>query len=103
MRANDLKKHNICSKFVDIDSQISAFLNLTNQFKLNFMKKLSTVLPRIRSSGAEENELAELISLVSESPFSTTERVKFLRGKDKEIKQLAQYIKNMSNEPKNSI
>ena len=96
----DLLKHDICSKFVDIKSQLSKFKSLFNRFKMSFMKKLSQLLPKIRSYGAEEMELADLISLVNESPFEFGELEIYLRGKEKEIKQLSQYLKNMEKESK---
>ena len=100
MRANDLVSHEICSSFVDLESQITKFQMMVKRFKTNFSKKLCAILPKIRGEGAEESDLAELISSVQESPFNFKDMQKYLIGKNKEIKQLTQYLKNMQKQPK---
>jgi hypothetical protein len=100
MRANDLVSHEVCSNFVDLESQIKRFQMLIKRFKTNFSKKLCAILPKIRGQGAEESVLAELISSVHASPFNFKDMEKYLKGKSKEIKQLTQYLKNMRKEPK---
>lgn len=100
MRANDLISHEICSNFVDLESQIKKFQLLVKRFKTNFSKKLCAILPKIRGQGAEESDLAELISSVHASPFNFKDMEKYLKGKNKEIKQLSQYLKNMRKQPK---
>lgn len=99
MRANDLLLQDICIKFESIQSQITDFILYVNRFKMNFVKELSSILPTIRGGGAEEKELAELISSVERSPFNSKETIKYLHGKSKEINILAQQLKNMSKEP----
>ena len=100
MRANDLVSHEICSSFVDLESQMKKFQMLVKRFKINFSKKLCAILPKIRGEGAEESDLVELISSVQESPFNFKDMQKYLIGKNKEIKQLTQYLKNMQKQPK---
>ncbi len=100
VRANDLTKNEICSNFVDLESQIKGFQMLINRFKIKFMKKLASILPKIRGQGAEEEDLANLISSVHASPFNFKDLEKYIKGKSKEMKQLSQYLKNMQKVPK---
>jgi len=78
MRANDLVNNKICSKFSHIKSQLSHFERLLTCFKMNFVKKLSEMLPKIRGTGADEKELTELISSIFASPFNPNEVEKYL-------------------------
>ena len=96
MRANDLLSNEICSYFVELESQIQNFQELIKHFRTKFSKDLAAILPKIRGQGAEETELAELISSVHASPFNSKDMDKYLKGKCKEIKILNQFIKNMS-------
>ena len=98
MRTNDLLSNEICPKFVELKSQIQKFLRLIKRFKTKFSKDLAAILPKIRGQGAEEIELAELISSVHASPFNSQDMDKYLKGKNKETKQLGQYLKNIQKE-----
>ena len=100
MRANDLRGHDTCLKFADIKTQLSTFLRHLDLFKLDFVSKLSDLLPRIRGAGAEEKELADLVSSVEKSPFYSEEMTKFLRSKDTETKVLAKLVQQMAKVPK---
>ncbi len=100
MKCNDLLKHNICSKFSNIEDQISTLLNLLKRFQLKFSKNLASLLPKIRSLGAEEMELAELVSSIYESPFHPEQMEKYQTKKDREIQQLDQFLKNLAKLPK---
>lgn len=95
MRANDLISNEICSNFIDLEGQINRFLMLIKRFKTHFSKKLAEILPKIRGQGAEEIDLADLISSVHASPFNFKSMERYIRGKSKEIKQLSQYLKNI--------
>ena len=99
MRANDLLSNEICSSFVELESQIQTFQQLIKRFKTNFSKDLATILPKIRGQGAEEAELATLIETVHGSPFNAKDMDKYLKGKSKEMKQLGQYLTNMKKRP----
>ena len=100
MRTNDLMKHDICSKFVDIGNQFSKLSALIKRCQLSFSKDLAQLLPRIRSSKAEESELADLISSVHVSPFNFKEMERYLQGKARGMQQLAQVVKNTSKDSK---
>ena len=100
MRAAGLKAHDICSKFVDIDTQLSMFVSLCDCYKLDFVKKLSALLPNVRGALIDEMQLADLLSSVQKSPFNPKSLRTFLEIKSKEVKQLGQYMKTVSKESK---
>ena len=100
VKANDLKKHDTCTKFPDTENQLSSFLSLLEQFRMILANKISDLLPKIRGSGAEEKELADLIGDIKKSPFSPDRMATYIRHKEKEIKLLTQYLKNMRGQPK---
>jgi energy-coupling factor transporter ATP-binding protein EcfA2 len=101
MRANDLMRHSLCSKFADVERQFSTLLILMKRFQMNFSKYLANLLPSIRSSRAEEKELADLIASVHNSPFNSKELTTYLKRKsNREIEQLEQFVKNITKEPK---
>ena len=100
MHANDLLSNDICSKFVELESQLQNFQRLIKRFKTNFSKDLAAILPKIRGEGAEEVVLAGLIESVHASPFNAKDMDRYIKGKSKETKQLIQYLKNMHKESK---
>ncbi len=75
MKCNDLLKHNLCSKFSNIEDQMSTLRNLLKRFKMKFSKSIASLLPKIRSLEAEEMELAELVSFIYESPFNPKQMI----------------------------
>ena len=83
-------------KFIDIRTNLTKMNSLLTRFKISFVTKLSHILPQIRSGEEEKKELAQLISSLGNSPFSHRKMEKYLKGKEREIKQLTQYLKNMS-------
>ena len=97
VQAHDLRGHELCHKFVNIKNQLSEFIKLLSYFKADFIEKLSKSLPKVRSEGAQAEglNLDELVSSVERSPFNQNKTRKYLKGKDDEIKQLAQLLKNM--------
>ena len=98
MRANDLISNEICSNFGDLQRQIQKFQSLIIRFKINFTKELSAKLPKIREQGTEETDLAELIKSVQSSPFNSKDMEKYLKGKNKEIRLLGEYLEIMRKE-----
>lgn len=93
MKCYDLQKQDTCCKFIDIDDQLSNFAKLLERFKMDLVKKIADILPKIRSTGAQEKELADMISDILSSPFSPERMKKYIRNKDKEIKLLSQHLK----------
>lgn len=100
IKSSDIMKKEICLKFADIETQLSSFTELIERFKMDLVKKISELLPKIRGSGAEEKELADVISDVYSSPFSPTQMANYIKSKEREVKLLSQYLQNMSGEPK---
>ena len=94
----DLKRLDICSTFVGIDDQLTHFVHMVNHFKLNFMRDISLLLPKVRGTVAKEKELSDLISSVSNSPFSPRQMKSFTRGMEQVIKVLSQHdiVKNLT-------
>ena len=99
MSINDLLSHDICSKFVDLKSQLKKLKDLLTRFKMSFVKDLAQILPKVRSAGEKEEKLAELISFVHASPFSSSAMGKHLCDKEKEINYLAQCLENAGKVP----
>ena len=95
----DLKRLDICSTFVGIGDQLTQFVHLVNHFKLNFMRDISLLLPKVRGTVAKEKELSDLISSVSNSPFSPRQMKAFTRGMERVIKVLSQHVKNLTPNP----
>lgn len=99
IHVNDLLKHETCSKFSNIETQLLQLKNLLTQFKMNFLSNISKYLPRIRSGEIEEKKLSELISVLQEPPFCFKDIRKYLDGKEREINQLTQHLKILEKEP----
>ena len=51
IQSKDLRKSDECFKFCDMDSQISTFLSLLKEFQMDFVERLSELLPAIRGGG----------------------------------------------------
>lgn len=98
VKIKDLQRHEVNFKFAHIEYQLSTFSSLITQFKTDIVAKMAQLLPRIRGEGAEEKELAEIISHINESAFSPEHVEKFLKGKKKEVQVLAQHLTNIRNE-----
>ena len=94
IRATDIMMHTICNSFVDIKNDITKFVKLHSKFRESLVEQLSQILPSIRSSGVLTN-LEDLISSFYNSPFNAQETNAYLGGKENEIKQLTQHLKNL--------
>lgn len=71
---------------------------MIKEYKTDFMKRLSAVLPSIRGGGTEEQELASLLEMnVHSSPFNTSSLQEWIGSKEEEIKVLRQYLGIMKN------
>ena len=95
VKVNDFQKHETYVKFVDLDSQLHSFISLIEQFRMDLVKNIADLLPKIRGSGAEEKKLANILSNVHKSPFSHDQMDEYIKSKDKELQLLTQYLKNM--------
>ena len=72
MRINDLLASDVCSKFHDIEAQVSKVSELFDRFKASSFEKLKPIIPKICSEEAELSELEALISELEESPYSSS-------------------------------
>lgn len=94
IRVTDIMGHAICDSFVLIKNDLTKFAKLHSRFRESFVEQLSQSVPVIRSSGVLTN-LKDLISSFYSSPFNAQETKAYLDGKDNEIKQLTQHLKNL--------
>ena len=94
VRASDLMEDSTCKKFIELRNQLINFRELLDQFKRDFVGKLSLILPKIHSAGAE-TDLEELISSFDESPFNSNKTKNYLDAKDSEKILLTDYLKKL--------
>lgn len=99
VHAYDLIEGGICHMFLDIKYQLSQFVKLLCGFKAKLVEKLCRLVPQIRSGVKGEKQLAELIVLVNESPYNSSETEKYLQCKDRELNILHQLLKNIWERP----
>ena len=92
MRSNDLMRYEVYSSFHGIQEQLSNFKGLFSEYKTNFTRSLTTLLPQIRGGGESETKLAALFEACLASPFSHHQLSSWLNGKEREIKVLTQYL-----------
>ena len=92
MQCNDLMKTQVCSSFSGLQTQLSRFKGMILQYKLEFSKKLTRLLPTIREGGMEESQLADVFKSKEASPFSTHQLKIWLQFKEREIKILDKYF-----------
>ncbi|CAI8044660.1 Verrucotoxin subunit beta [Geodia barretti] len=98
IRAHDLINNEVYDSFSGLKEQMSRFSEMVSEHKTEIMKQLCTILPSIRGGEAKEQELAQLLeSRMYKSPFNKSSLELWLRGKEEEIKVLAQYYDIMKN------
>ncbi|XP_058872124.1 neoverrucotoxin subunit alpha-like isoform X1 [Acipenser ruthenus] len=85
MQSNDMIKDIAAGKFPEINEKIRKLKQRTSQYKLNFMSKLSAVLPSIRGGVQEEESLGEILKNHEESPFNFKAQKLWLSNKEREI------------------
>ena len=92
MKSADLIKSNVCECFPGIKDQLSQFKEMITEYKINFMKQLSSILPKIRGGELEEQELTDIIMTVRKSPFNDRSLKSWLDAKEEEIKVLSVHL-----------
>ena len=100
MCTNDLMKIDACKSFVDVKNQLLNLKKLLIRFKANFVEKLSQLVPQIRSGAVKEDNLADLITSVNMSPFSSSYTKKYLQQKEQEINKLTCLLKSLKKNKK---
>lgn len=95
MRSNDLMKYEVYFNFQGIRKQLSSFKGMAVEYRTDFTKCLTALLPQIRGGGTEETELATLYKAMHASPFSHLRLTSWLDGKEREVKVLKGYLESM--------
>ncbi|XP_043911304.1 verrucotoxin subunit beta-like isoform X2 [Protopterus annectens] len=71
MHCNDALKDSIVSSFPTMQKKIQKFKAYCNEYTIIFQTALADILPSIRSSGVEEQKLANVLISKERSPFSS--------------------------------
>ena len=96
MRSRDLINTDVCEFFLTFNDQISQLMEMITEHKLDFMKKLSFMLPLIRGGEVNEQELADLLKTqMHASPFNPSSLELWMKSKEEETKVLSQYLEIM--------
>ena len=95
VRINDLIRDEVCVYFVEIKSNLKKLDRLIGGCKVMIIKRLSTLLPKVRRGEEEEIKFAELIEMNSKSPFSYKQVSSWISGKEMEVATLAAYLKEL--------
>ncbi|XP_058872247.1 stonustoxin subunit alpha-like [Acipenser ruthenus] len=85
MQSNDMIKDIVTQTFPEVNEKIQQLKQSGMQYKLNFMRKLSAVLPSIRGGVQEEESLGEILKNHEESPFNFKAQHAWLNSKEREI------------------
>ncbi|XP_058872609.1 neoverrucotoxin subunit alpha-like [Acipenser ruthenus] len=85
MQSNDMIKDIVTRTFPEVNEKIQQLKQRGTLYKLNFMSKLSAVLPSIRGGVQEEESLGEILNNHEESPFNFKEQHDWLNSNEREI------------------
>ncbi|RXM90893.1 Neoverrucotoxin subunit alpha [Acipenser ruthenus] len=85
MQSNDMIKDIVTQMFPEVNEKIQQLKQSDTQYKMNFMNKLSAVLPSIRGGVQEEESLRETLNNHEESPFNFKAQHDWLSSKEREI------------------
>ncbi|MGH0172585.1 UNVERIFIED_CONTAM: hypothetical protein FKN15_063369 [Acipenser sinensis] len=85
MQSNDMIKDIVARTFPEVNKKIQQLKQRGTQYKINFMSKLSTVLPSIRGGVQEEESLRKILNNHEESPFNFKAQHDWLHSKEREI------------------
>ncbi len=99
MKCNDLIASSACQNFSQMKSDIFLFKELLQEYKIRFQNQIQSILPRIRSGGAEESELASVLKQNEESVFSRKQLSIYLESVESEAKKLSDCLKRMEGIP----
>ncbi|KAK1155387.1 neoverrucotoxin subunit alpha-like isoform X1 [Acipenser oxyrinchus oxyrinchus] len=92
MQSNDMIKDIVAQTFPEVNEKIQQLKQSNTQYKLNFMSKLSAVLPSIREGVQEEESLREILNNHEESPFNFKAQHDWLNSKEREINAVRQCL-----------
>ncbi|MBN3278983.1 STXA protein, partial [Polyodon spathula] len=85
MQSNDALKDVVAGTFPEVSEKVRQLKQRSTLYKMNFMRKLSAVLPSIRGGEQEEESLREILKSHEESPFNFKAQHAWLNSKEREI------------------
>ncbi|KAK1155444.1 neoverrucotoxin subunit alpha-like [Acipenser oxyrinchus oxyrinchus] len=85
IQSNDMIQDIVTQTFPEVNEKIQQLKQSNTQYKLNFMSKLSAVLPSIRGGVQEEESLREILNNHEESPFNFKAQHAWLNNNEREI------------------
>ncbi|XP_071539262.1 uncharacterized protein [Panulirus ornatus] len=96
VKCNDMSNSQAVKKFGVFQKDISTFKRLIATYKLEFQRRLSTLLPVIRGGGAEESDLAAILRDKESSPYSQQALHLWIQSKEKQLKILTKLASELS-------
>ncbi|XP_056239716.1 uncharacterized protein LOC130174115 [Seriola aureovittata] len=95
MRCRDTLKDTAATTFPAMEKQVEDLMQMCSQYKLDFIKKLGSVLPSIRGGGKEESFLEDILAAHDKSPFNSKDLDEWLKTKEKESITLKSFMKQL--------
>ncbi len=87
----------VCSYFSDIQKQLSSFKGIVSEYKVDFFKKLTKILPTIREGGSEESQLTDIFKSKEASPFSSHNLSSWVKLMEQGVKVLGSYFQEIKS------
>ncbi len=97
IQCNDLMNTSVCSCFSNIQKQLSSFKGIVSEYKMDFSKKLTNILPTIREGGLEESQLADIFKSKEASPFCSHNLSSWIKLMEKGVKVLGSYFQEIKS------
>ncbi|RXM91133.1 Stonustoxin subunit alpha [Acipenser ruthenus] len=97
MQSNDILKDTIVTKFPEVINKIQKLKQRCIQYKLDFMSKLSVVLPSIRGGKKKQESVVEILKNHEESPFNSKALSAWLGSKEREIRVVNSFINQLKD------
>ncbi|XP_058873355.1 uncharacterized protein LOC131724722 [Acipenser ruthenus] len=92
MQCNDMIEDIVPQTFPEVKEKIQQLKQMSQQYKLSFMRQLASALPAIRGGGQEEGVLAEVLQHNEESPFNNKSLKMWLDRKEREINVVGSFL-----------
>uniref|UniRef100_A0AAY5ES25 Fibronectin type-III domain-containing protein n=1 Tax=Electrophorus electricus TaxID=8005 RepID=A0AAY5ES25_ELEEL len=95
IRCNDLAVDTAAQAFPAFHQKIQELKKKCNDYKLDLLKKVGSLLPLIRGGQEEECDLVDLLKHHEESPFSSTELDQWIKIKQDEADVLKSFLEKL--------
>ncbi|XP_035382086.1 verrucotoxin subunit beta-like isoform X2 [Electrophorus electricus] len=95
IRCNDLAVDTAAQAFPAFHQKIQELKKKCNDYKLDLLKKVGSLLPLIRGGQKEECDLVGLLKHHEESPFSSTELDQWIKIKEDEADVLKAFLEKL--------